>query len=64
MYVFKSEQIVQKILFELSKQPIPNRKRGSLLQDIRGGWYVNILGQKLPPLKKSRLRKINQKRRG
>ena len=51
----------QKIPVELPKQPISKEKRKSLLHAIGGGWYVKKLGQKLTPLKKSKLSKKSQK---
>ena len=61
MYVFNMNKLFQKIPVELPKQPIPKKKRGSLLHAIGGGWYVNNFGQKIPPLKKGRLIKKSQK---
>ena len=61
MYVFNMKKLFQKIPFGLPKQPSRKEKRKSLLHAIGGGWYVNKLGQKLPPLKKSILIKKNQK---
>ena len=50
-----------KILVELPNQPSPKEKLKSLLHAIVGGWYVEKLGQKLPPLKKIKLSKKGQK---
>ena len=61
MYVLNMSKLFQKILVEINKQPSPKGKRKSLLHAIGGGWYVNKLGQKLPPLRIRRLRKKNQK---
>ena len=55
MYGFIMKKLMQKIPVELPKQPSPKEKRKSLLHAIGGGWYVNTLCQKLPPLKKSKL---------
>ena len=52
-----------KIPVELPKQPSPREKHQSLLNAIGGGWYVNKVGQKHPPLKKRKLTK-NPKIRG
>ena len=51
----------QKIPVELRKQHSPKEKCKSLLHAIGGGWYVEKLGQKLPPLKKRKLSKKSQK---
>ena len=40
--------LFQKDPFKLPKQPIP-KKGKYLFHSIGGGWYVNKLGQKLPP---------------
>ena len=40
--------------------PVP-KKLKLLLHAIGGGWYLQKLGQNLPPLKKSRLSKKSQK---
>ena len=61
MYVLNMNKLFQKISVELNKQPSPKEKRKSLLHAIGGGWYVNKLGQKLPPLRISRLSKKPQK---
>ena len=55
--------LFQKLPVELPNKPSSNEKRKSLLHAIGGGWYVKKLGQKIPPLKKSKLRKTNKKRR-
>ena len=55
MYVFNTNIIFQKIPVELPKKPITKKKLKLLLHAIGGGWYVNKLGQNLPPLKKRRL---------
>ena len=39
-----------KIPVEIPKPPIPKGNRQSILYAIVGGWYVNKLCQKLPPL--------------
>ena len=61
MYVFNKRYLFQKIPVELPNQPSPNEKRKSLLLAIGGGQFVKKLGQKLPPLKKSKLSKKSQK---
>ena len=61
MYVLNMNNLFQKIPVELNKQPSPKEKLKSLLHAIGGGWYVNKLGQKLPPLRISRLSKKPQK---
>ena len=53
LYTRYMEEMFQKISFELPYQPIPKRKRVSLLHSIRGGWYVETLCRNVPPLKKS-----------
>ena len=55
------KNLFQKTPVELPKQPIPKEKLQSLLHAIGGGWYVNKLGQKLPPPKKRKLSKKYQK---
>ena len=62
MYIFNMNKLIQKTPVEINKQPSPKEKRKSLLHTIRGGWYVNRLGQKLP-LNKRRVRKKTQMRR-
>ena len=52
MYVLNMSKLFQKILVEISKKPSPEGKLKSLLHTIGCGWYVNKLGQNLPPLKK------------
>ena len=54
MYVFNMKKMFHKTPVELPKQPSPREKRELLLHAIGGGWYVNKLGQKLPPLNKRR----------
>ena len=55
------EEFFQIINVELHNQPSPREKRKSLLHDIGGVWYVEKLGQKLPPLNKRKLSKKSQK---
>ena len=62
MYVLNMRILFQKIPVELPKQPSPQERRKSVLHTIGGVWYVNTLGQKLPPIKKRRSRKRPQKR--
>ena len=62
MYIFDVEKLLQKISVELPKPPIPKENHQSLLHAIGGGCYMNKLGQKLPPLRKRKLRKKTQKR--
>ena len=50
-----------KISVELPKQLSLKVRHQYLLHDTVGGWYVNKLGQNLPPLNKSKLRKESQK---
>ena len=54
MYLFNMKKLFQKNPVELPKQPSPRKKRRSPLHAFGGGWYVNKLGQKLPPKKKRR----------
>ena len=49
------KELFQKIPVESPNQPSPKEKRKLLLHTIGGGWYVEKIGQKLPPLKKSKL---------
>ena len=57
------KKMFQKIPVEIPNQHSPKEKRKPLLHDIGGGWYVKKLGQNLPPLRKSKLRKNPKKRR-
>ena len=50
-------EIFKKIPVKIPNKPSPKEKRKSLLHAIGSGWYVEKLGQKLPPLKKIKLRK-------
>ena len=47
---------------ELTNQPSPKQKRKSLLHDIGGGWYVEKLSPKLPPLKKEIMKNPKKRR--
>ena len=58
LYTHYTGELFQKINVELTNQPSTKGKRKSLLHAIVGGWYENKLGQKIPPLKKSKLSKI------
>ena len=49
------EELFHKIPVEIPNQHSPKEKRKSLLHSIGGGWYVDKLGQNLPPLKKRKL---------
>ena len=60
MYIFDMNILFMKPPVELPKQPSTKNKHQSLLHDIGSGWYVNKLGQKIPPLKKRRPRKKSQ----
>ena len=57
MYSHYMKELFQKIRVELPNQPSPKEKLKSLLHAIVGGWYVEKLGQKLPPQKKGKLSK-------
>ena len=46
------KNMFQKIPVELPEPPIPKEKHQSLLHAVGGGWYMNKLSEKLPPLKK------------
>ena len=54
------EELFHKIPVKCANKPSPKEKRKPLLHAIGGGWYVNKLGQKLPPLKKGKLGKKGQ----
>ena len=54
------EKLFHKIPVKLPNKPTPKEKRKSLLHAIGCGWYVDKLGQKLPPLKKRKLIKKGQ----
>ena len=45
--------LFQKIPVKLPNQSSPKEKRKSLLHAIGGGWYVEKLGKKPTPLKKT-----------
>ena len=49
------ERIIKKTLLNFLINPV-QKKRKSLLNDIGGGFYVEKLRQKIPPLNKSKLR--------
>ena len=51
------EELFHKIPVKLPNKPSPKEKLGSLLHAIGCAWYVDKLGQKLLPLKKSKLRR-------
>ena len=55
MYLCSMKHLFLKIPVEVHKQPSPKEKYQSLLHAIGGGWYVNKLGQKIPPLNKTKL---------
>ena len=57
------EELFHKIPVKLPNKHSPKEKLKSLLHDIGGGWYVDKLGQKLPPLNKRKLSKKYKKRR-
>ena len=57
------EELFHKIPVKIPNKPSPKEKRKSLLLAIGGSWYVDKLGQKLSPLKKSKLRKKYRKRK-
>ena len=44
------EELFQKINVNITYKPSPKEKLKSLLHSIGGVWYVEKLGQKLPPL--------------
>ena len=46
------EELFHKIPVKLPNKPSPKEKRESLVHAFGGGWYVDKLGQNLPPLKK------------
>ena len=60
-YSHHMDLLFQKIPVKLPNKPSPREKRKSLLHAIGGGCCVNKLGQKLQPLKKSKLSKKSQK---
>ena len=61
LYTHYIEELFQKIPVDICNQPIPSEKLKSLLYAIGGGWYVEKLGQKLPPPKNRKLSKNGQK---
>ena len=56
-YTHNMDLLFHKINAGIPNQPIPKETRKFLLRAIGGGWCVEKLGQKLPPLKKSKLSK-------
>ena len=63
LYTHYMEELFQKIPVELPNQPSRKEKRKSLLHAIGCGWYVDKLGQNLPPLKKRKLSKKPKNRK-
>ena len=57
LYTRFMKELFLKISVELPNKPSTKEKLKSLLHAIGGGWYVQKLGQKLPPLNKRRLSK-------
>ena len=53
----------QKIPVELPKPLSHKEKLQSLLHAVGGGWQMSKLNEKLPPLKKQKLRKKTQEKR-
>ena len=47
---------------EIPKPLIPKEKHQSLLHAIRGGWYIKILSDKIPPLRKGNEKIFIQKK--
>ena len=64
LYTNYMEELFQKTPVKITNQTSPKEKIKSLLHAIGSGWYVEKLGQKLPPLKKRKLSKKFQKRGG
>ena len=54
------DTLFQKIPVKLPNQPSSKAKLKYLLHAIGGGWYVEKLGQKLSPIKESKLSKKYQ----
>ena len=52
---------LEKLQLNFLINPVQRKKRRYLFHAIGGSWYVEKLGQKLPPVKKSKVRK-NPKR--
>ena len=61
LYTHYTEELFQKIPVKIPNQPSPKEKRKSLLHAIGGGWYMDKLGQKIPPLKKMKLSRKGHK---
>ena len=57
MYLGTMKNMLQKILAELTKTLSHKEKRQPLLHTIVCDWYMKKLNEKLPPLKKSKLKK-------
>ena len=55
------EKLFRKTSVKLPNKSSTKEKRRYLFHAIGGSWYVEKLGQKLPPVKKSKVRK-NPKR--
>ena len=63
LYTHNMDLLFQKTNVKFTNKSSPKEKCKQLLHAIRGDWYVEKLGQKLPPLKKTRPRKNPKKRR-
>ena len=50
-------ELIKQIPVKLPNKPSTKENRKSLLHAMGGGWYVEKIGQKLPPLKKIKLGK-------
>ena len=57
LFTHYMKELFQKISGDFPNKPSTKEKLKSLLHAIGVGWYVEKLGQKLPPLKKSKLSK-------
>ena len=64
LYYHNMDLLFQKIPVKLPTQPSLKEERKPLSHAIVGGWYMDKLGQKLLPLKKSKSSKKHQKRKG
>ena len=64
MYIFATKKLFQKTPVELPKPTIPRKKNQSLSHAIGGVWYMKKLSDNIPPLKKRKLTKKSQEKKG
>ena len=57
MYSEAMQKSFKKIPVQIPKPLIHKEKRQSLLNTFGGNWYMKTINEKLPPLKKRKLKK-------